>query len=263
MKTHNKGKITILVILFAITFQIQSLSAQVNAVEVMEKVTATQSHDSAALDITLTLIETNGEERERRIQTLTRLNNGNTESITIFLSPASVKQTRFLTLEKDGQDEQWIYLPALKQSKRISSGEQTGSFMGSDFSYADMSATTFSQDEATHTYLKTEIINGRDTFVIESVPYVSSSYGKSIVWVDSETYLPMKVELYDKNKTTLLKQLNTKKIDQLSGEWTATVMEMITVSTGHKTQIKISQAKYGIPIPSGYFSIQFLKTGRI
>jgi outer membrane lipoprotein-sorting protein len=260
---NNNLKILILVILIALSFQIQSLGAQVNAIEVMEKVNATQSHDSSALDITLTLIETNGQQRERRIQTLTRLNNTKTESITIFLSPASVKQTRFLTLEKDGQDEQWIYLPALKQSKRISSGEQTGSFMGSDFSYADMNATTFSQDEATHTYLKTETINNRETFVIESIPYESSSYGKSIVWVDSASFLPMKVELYDKNKTTLLKQLNTKKIEQLSGEWTATIMEMVTVSTGHKTQIEISQAKYGIPIPSGYFSIQFLKTGRI
>lgn len=259
----NKVKITILVILISITFQIQSLSAQVNAIEVMEKVTATQSHKSAALDITLTLIETNGEERERRIQTLTRLNNGNTESITIFLSPASVKQTKFLTLEKEGQDEQWIYLPALKQSKKISTGEQTGSFMGSDFSYADMSATTFSHDEATHTYLNTETYNNREVYVIESIPFDSSTYGKSIVWVDTQTYLPMKVEFYDKNKTTLLKQLETKKIEQLSGEWTATIMEMTTVATGHKTQIEIAQAKYNIEIPSGYFTLQFLKTGRI
>jgi len=259
----NKVKTIVLVIVIALALQTQLFSVEVNAVEVMEKVTETQMHDSAALDISLTLIETNGETRERRIQTLTRTNSGKTESITLFLAPASVKQTRFLTLEKEGQDEQWIYLPALKQSKRISSGEQTGSFMGSDFSYADMSATTFSQDEANHTYLKTETINDREVYVIESLPYEDSTYGKSLVWVDIESYLPMKVELYDKDRTTLLKQLETKKIDQLSGEWTATIMEMTTVATGHKTRIEILQAKYGITIPSEYFTLQFLKTGRI
>lgn len=260
MKKYNR---IFLLIIIAITFHLQSITAQVNAVEVMKKVTETQMHDSAALDISLNLIETNGEIRERRIQTLTRNNNGKTESITLFLSPASVKQTRFLTLEKEGQDEQWIYLPALKQSKRISSGEQTGSFMGSDFSYADMSATTFDQDEATHTYLRTESIDNREVYMIESVPYDDSTYGKSVVWVDTISYLPMKVELYDKNKTTLLKQLETKKIEQLSGEWTASIMEMTTVATGHKTRIEILQAKYGIPIPSGYFTLQFLQTGRM
>jgi len=258
-----KVKKILLVCIIALFVQLQLFSEQINAIEIMEKVNQTQMHESAALDILLTLIETNGETRERRIQTLTRTNNGKTESITLFLSPASVKQTRFLTLEKEGQDEQWIYLPALKQSKRISSGEQTGSFMGSDFSYADMNTTTFSPEEATHTYLRTETSNNIEIYVIESIPFESTTYGKSIVWVDKESYLPMKVELYDKNKTTLLKQLETKMIDQLSGQWTATIMEMTTIATGHKTKIEILQAKYGITIPSEYFTLQFLKTGRI
>ncbi|MGD1822157.1 MAG: outer membrane lipoprotein-sorting protein [Pleomorphochaeta sp.] len=261
MKNNYSKKIFIILILFSLI--LKSLSAQINAHEIMKRVSDTQSYNSAALDIILILIDKNNEERERRIQTLTRLKNGDKESITIFLSPASVKQTRFLTIEKDGKDEQWIYLPALKQSKRISSGEQTGSFMGSDFSYADMSSTTFNHDEATHTFIKQDIYNDREVYVIESIPKIDSNYGKSIVWVDKETFLPMKVELYDKNKTTLLKQLNTKKIELIDNEWTASIMEMETISTGHKTQIKIVQAKYNISIPSGYFSIKFLNTGRI
>lgn len=262
MKRNNVKK-WVLFLLTSSVIVFQLSASQVDAKSVIDKVTATQSHENSALDITLTLIESNGEERERRIQTLTRLNNNNTESITIFLSPASVKQTRFLTLEKNGENEQWIYLPSLRQSKRISSSEQTGSFMGSDFSYSDMSSTTFSSDEATHTYLRTEFINDREVYVIESIPFVSSSYGKNIVFVDTATYLPIKVELYDKDKTTRLKQLDTKAIDMMDGQWTANIMEMTNISTGHKTRIEISQAKYGITIPDGYFSIKFLKTGRL
>ncbi|NCB01227.1 MAG: outer membrane lipoprotein-sorting protein [Spirochaetia bacterium] len=262
MKT-KKYVILILISTILLTLTSPLMSAEVNAVEVMKKVKEVQLHDTAALDIILTLIETSGEERERRIQTLTRTVSEKTESITLFLSPASVKQTRFLTLEKEGEDEQYIYLPALKQSKRISAGESTGSFMGSDFSYADMSATTFDQDEATHTYLRNETVNNRDSYVIESLPFDTSNYGKSVVWVDTATYLPMKVELYDTNRTTLLKRLETIELSQLSGEWVASIMEMTTVATGHKTRIEIKQAKYGISLPSGYFTLQFLQTGRI
>ncbi len=262
MKNHiNKVIIILIIQLFILSSHL--FSADINPIEIMKKVKETQTHNTSALDITLTLIETNGEERERRIQTLTLTKEGKTQSITLFLSPASVKQTRFLTIEKNGEDEQWIYLPALKQSKRISGGESAGSFMGSDFSYADMSATTFDQNEAVHKYLETTRINNREVYVIESLPYDTSNYGKSKVWVDAISSLPMRVELYDKDTITLLKILTTQETKKIDDVWVASIMEMSTVATGHKTRIEIKQAKFNIYIPEAYFTIQFLQTGRI
>ena len=128
-------------------------AAPLTANEIMTKVLDTQKADSAAMDLKLTLIETNGTQRERRIQTLTKSVGDDTSSITVFLSPESVRNTRFLTKETNGQSEQYIYLPALKRVKRIAASEEGGSFMGSDFSYADMASTTYDTDEAVHTII--------------------------------------------------------------------------------------------------------------
>jgi outer membrane lipoprotein-sorting protein len=228
--------------------------------QIIAKVEQTQSHTTSALDITLTLIDTNGDTRNRRIQTLTQKTDNRTESITIFLSPASVSQTRFLTIEGENGQEQWMYLPALKQSRKIGSTESSGSFMGSDFSYSDMNTTTFEVNEAQHTLLETT----NEAYIIESIPYdAKSNYGKTILWVDKETFVLLKVQMYDTDKITQIKELTTQRQEQLDGNWVATQMEMKTLSSGHRTQVTIAQAKFDIPIPSQYFSIQFLQTGRI
>jgi len=73
----------------------------------------------------------------------------------------------------------------------------------------------------------------------------------------------MRVELYDSDRFSLLKILVTQEIKEINGIPTASIMEMTSVATGHKTRIEINQAKYGIPIPQAYFTIQFLQTGRI
>jgi len=232
--------------------------------EIMQQVMDTQAADSSAMDIRLTLIDANGTERERRIQTLTMTEDDLTNTITVFLSPASVKNTRFLTRQRpDGTDDQWIYLPALGRVKRIAATEGGGSFMGSDFTYADMASTTYDTDEAKHTLIGTEIIQGREAYVVESVPITTSDYGKTIIWVDQQTYLPLKVDFYDQSGTTLVKQLTTDSIDYVEGRWITRSITMTTLGTGHSTRIEILQAKYNIPMNSKYFTTAFLETGRV
>lgn len=232
--------------------------------QIMQRVQDTQKADSSALDIRLALIESNGEVRERRIQTLTLTEKGLTNTITVFLSPASVKNTRFLTRQRsDGTDDQWIFLPALSRVKRIAATEGSGSFMGSDFSYSDMASTTYDTDEANHTLLREELIDKRSAYVIESIPTTTSDYGKTVIWVDKETYLPLKVEFYEKNSSTILKTLITDDIAFTEGRWITKSITMTTHTTNHSTRIEIVQAKYNIPMNSGYFTTSFLETGRV
>ncbi|HKM06883.1 MAG TPA: outer membrane lipoprotein-sorting protein, partial [Sphaerochaeta sp.] len=200
-----------------------------------------------------------GQERERRLQTLSMTENGLTSSITVFLSPSSVKNTRFLSVENNqGKTEQWIYLPALKRVKRIAANEEGGSFMGSDFSYSDMASTTYEADEATHTLLdETET-----TYIVRSVPFDKTSYGKTETTVDKKTYLPLQVDFYAKDGTTLEKQLVTKQIDQLNGRWVPKIITMTTIASGHSTRLEIVQAQYDIAMNSNYFTTRFLETGR-
>ncbi len=226
---------------------------------IMDKVMEVQSSDSSAMDLALTLIDAGGQERTRRLQTLSLTENGRTSSITVFLSPSSVKNTRFLSVENEqGKTDQWIYLPALKRVKRIAANEEGGSFMGSDFSYSDMASTTYDADEATHTLLE----ESATTYVVRSVPFDTTTYGMTETTVDKDTYLPLQVNFYSKDGTTLEKQLVTQQIEQMNGKWIPKVITMTTIASGHSTKIEILQAQYDIAMNSNYFTTRFLETGR-
>lgn len=227
--------------------------------EIMDKVMEVQSSTSSAMDLALTLIDPSGQERTRRLQTLSLTENDRTSSITVFLSPSSVKNTRFLAVENEqGKTDQWIYLPALKRVKRIAANEEGGSFMGSDFSYADMASTTYDADEATHTLLEET-----DTlYKVRSVPFDTTTYGKTETTVDKATFLPLQVDFYAKDGVTLEKQLLTKETEQINGRWIPKVITMTTISSGHSTRIEIIQAQYDIAMNSNYFTTRFLETGR-
>lgn len=252
-------KKSILIILALLVALLLPLAAAPKPQVIMDKVMEVQSSNSSALDIILTLIDSGGQERERRLQTLSMTENDKTSSITVFLSPASVKNTGFLSIENDqGKTDQWIFLPALKRVKRIAANEEGGSFMGSDFSYADMASTTYDADEATHTLLE----ETATTYVVRSVPFDKTNYGKTETTVDKETYLPLQVDFYAKDGATLEKQLVTKQTEQMNGRWIPKVITMTTIASGHSTKLEIVQAQYDIAMNSKYFTTRFLETGR-
>ena len=233
--------------------------------QIMQNVIDTQQAESSAMDIRMLLVDANGEESSRRFQTLIVNESGLAKTITVFLEPASVKNTRFLTIQNESRDDdQWIYLPALRKVKRIAAAEQSGSFMGSDFSYSDMSFSSASVDEAMHTLLREERLNGLDCYVVQSIPaqQSGSQYGKQISWVDKSTWLTPRVEFYAKDGTTLRKVLEAQDFKQIQGHWIAGRMTMATFESGHRTILEMQQVKYGIPLDPGYFTTTFLESGR-
>ena len=231
---------------------------------IMQKVTDAQTGSSSAIDIRMLLIDSKGEERERRIQTLSMTDGGITKTITVFLTPASVRNTRFLSIERaGGGDDQWIYLPALGRVKRIAATETGGSFMGSDFTYADMASTSYDANEATHTLVRQESYAQRPCYVVQSIPLKSSDYGKTITWVDTERHVAMRVEFYGSDSSTLLKVLTSESVENIEGRWLAKKMTMQTLSSGHRTVVEILQAKFNMPLNPSYFTVSFLETGRL
>lgn len=261
MKQPIRTTISIMLMLLALPW---ALAAQETAESIMQKVMDSQAADTSAMDIKLTLVDAGGEARERRIQTLTMTEGDLTNTITVFISPASVRNTRFLTRERaDGTDDQWIFLPALGRVKRIAASEGGGSFMGSDFTYADMASTTYDTTEATHTLLGEEPVDGRSAYKLQSVPKTPGTYVQTVIWVDKEHYLPLRVEFYERDAASISKILTTDGIAQVEGRWITRSVTMSTLSAGTKTHVEILQAKYGIPMNSGYFTTTFLETGRL
>jgi len=241
-----------------------SLSAQTGS-EIMQKVIDAQKVNSSAMDIQMTLVDKDGDTSTRRIQTLILNENDLTKTITLFLEPASVRNTRFLTVENSGRaDDQWIFLPSLRKVKRIAAGDKEGSFMGSDFSYSDMGSSGSSVDDSVQTILREEKYIGRNCFVVESIPNAGTdnNYGKYVTWVDKTSWLTLKVEFYSKDGSTQIKELNSENIVKENDHWLAKKITMETLASGHKTVLDIKQVKYDIPLNPGYFTTTFLETGR-
>ena len=257
------NKILIRAALLAVTI-VSGLAAETGR-EIMQRVVDGQRVESSAMDILMTLIGPGGERSTRRLQTLVLDDEGLVKTITLFMEPASVRNTRFLSVENESRgDDQWIYLPALRKVKRIAAGKRSGSFMGSDFTYADMSYSTGSLDESDHTLVREERYEGFDCFVVESIRKSGSdsTYGKTISWVDKETWLTVRVEFFSLDGTAKVKELSSGEIRRVQERWNAGRISMVTVATGHTTVLEFLQVKYDIPMNPAYFTVNFLETGR-
>ena len=200
-------------------------------------------------DLEMILTNKHGESSRRtmRLKSL-EVNGDGDKSLTIFDNPRDIKGTAFLSHTHPLKpDDQWLYLPALKRIKRISSANKSGPFVGSEFAYEDLSSQEV--EKYTYKWLRDEVIDGHDVFVIERFPqYKNSGYTRQISWMDKEMYQPRKIEFYDR-KNTLLKTLVSSDYEQyLNQYWRPGTMEMVNHQTGKKTDLiwKDYQFKNGL-----------------
>ncbi len=218
--------------------------------------------DSTA-DMKMLLINKQGDtsEREIRVRALEVEGDGD-KSLTIFDKPRDVRGTAFLTFSHvTGADDQWLYLPALKRVKRISSRNKSGPFMGSEFAYEDMSSQEV--EKYTYKYLRDESCgeNQQQTcFVSERYPVDEfSGYTKQIGWVDQTEYRPWKIDFYDR-KGALLKTMTLSDYHQYLGKyWRAHRMEMVNHQTGKKTVLTWSNYQFKTGLQGADFNKATLK----
>jgi len=233
-------------LLILLPFEVFSQTAEERGFEIAKEA---DRRDTGWKDVTANIIMTlrnkQGAEsiRENRTRSLEMLNDGD-KSITIFDSPADVKGTAFLShTHVKKSDDQWLFLPALKRIKRISSSNKSGPFMGSEFAYEDISSQEL--EKYRYKYIKDEAVGSRDSFVIERFPeYKKSGYSKQIVWIDKEMYQPLKITFYDR-KNTLLKTLTYHEYKlYLEKYWRPSRMEMENHQTGKSTTLAWQEYKF-------------------
>ena len=155
-----------------------------------------------------------------------------------------MKGTAFLSFtKKEGADDQWLYLPALKRVKRIASANKSGPFMGSEFAYEDLTSPEVEKYDYLH--LRDEELDGQATFVVQRTPrYQHSGYRRQIVWIDKAHYRALKVEYYDR-KDALLKTLLLSEYQQYLGKhWRAHKMHMVNHQTGKSTRLEWSNYEF-------------------
>ncbi|MEM7209730.1 MAG: outer membrane lipoprotein-sorting protein [Pseudomonadota bacterium] len=215
----------------------------------------------AAMTMTLKNRKGDTSTREVRVKTL-EIDGDGDKSMSIFDKPADVKGTAFLTYSHSLEpDEQWIYLPALKRVKRISSKNKSGPFMGSEFAYEDISSQEV--DKYTYKYLRDEELNGKKVFVVERYPaYKNSGYKRQIAWIDQEEYIALKTEFYDR-KDSLLKTLEWRDYKQYLGQfWRAHEMHMVNHQNGKTTTLAWSDYTFNVGLGDKDFNKNVLKRAK-
>ena len=215
------------------------------------------------VDLLMELRNANGNKSVRYIRTETlEVQGDGDKSISVFDRPADVKGTAMLTFtHKQDTDDQWLYLPALKRVKRISSSNKSGPFMGSEFAYEDLSSQEV--EKYRYKWLRDEELNGVKCFVIERDPLDShSGYTREVVWLDQAEYRTLKVEYYDR-KSALLKTLRLSKYQQYLGKfWRAAEMEMDNHQTGKSTLLEFSNYRFQTGLRDEDFNQNSLKRMR-
>jgi outer membrane lipoprotein-sorting protein len=231
-----------------------------------------KSRDVSKLDgmeavSTLTIYDAKGRERVRQTSMASKLfENGATEKRIIrFLSPAEVNGTGMLIYDYDERtDDMWIYMPALRKTRRIISNEKNKSFMGSEFSNADMSAPNL--EDFDYTVSGSEFIEGTDCWIIEVVPVDEDvmdevGYDRQVAWVGKHDFVFRKAEYYDEDDE-LFKRMITSDIREMGSsgkKYIATRMEINNIQNGRRSVMTIDKIQYNPDVKEDYFTLAYLE----
>ncbi|MBT2968922.1 MAG: outer membrane lipoprotein-sorting protein [Candidatus Thiodiazotropha sp. (ex Ctena orbiculata)] len=176
------------------------------------------------------------------------------KSLVVFDEPRDIKGTAFLTHSKiHKEDDQWLYLPAIKRVKRISSVNKSGPFVGSEFAYEDLISNEV--EKYAYRWVIDEACGELQCYVIEQFPvYKNSGYSRQVVWVDKDEYRRMKIEFYDR-KEDLLKTLVYENYEQYLGQyWRALRLSMTNHQNGKSTELTFSPYEFQVGLTDNAFS---------
>jgi len=266
----NTISITIFSILISGTTMFPEKIFALNGREIMEKVNARDTGDRSITEMEMILIDKKGNKRVRKLKTFGLEKGKDSLSLMFFLSPADVRNTGFLTFDYDESgknDDQWLFLPALRKTKRIAVGDKSGSFMGSDLNYSDMTSPDLNLYE--YTLMKETEVKGQKVWQIKAVPKTKaeaekSGYSKSVVFIRQDNYVMIRgVRWVHKKKRN--KYLDVRKLEKIDGIWVSTELHVTTKSgkkTLHKTILKQKNVHFNQDeVNEDLFSIRRLEKG--
>ncbi|GBD92240.1 hypothetical protein BMS3Abin04_02975 [bacterium BMS3Abin04] len=259
MKTLKISAIIFTLVMFA---NISTFAQKISGLQIIENVYNRPVGDDMTADLKMTLINSSGNERVRKIKQFSRDFGEVEKKIMFFVSPADVKNTSFMSWSYDEagkDDDQWIYLPALKKTKRISSDSKSDYFMGSDFTYDDLGDRKPTDDN--HKLLREEKLNGEDCYVVESTPKDPDyMYSKTVTWIIKGKWIGLKKDFYDEDGE-YLKTLTVNKYENIKGFYIITHTEMNNVQKNHKTVMELTNVKINTGIPKSKFTERMMTRG--
>lgn len=264
MKTNTVGTWMLILGLFMPSID---WAAELSGREIMQKNFQAAKVPHLTNESTMTLTNEKGQQRVRKMRSVSVLqpNGIDTTLLIRFLFPGDVQGTGYLQIQhSEADDDMWIYLPALKKVRRLVANNKKDSFVGSDFSYGDILLPVV--DTYRHRVLKSDVLDGEDCYVIESIPAnedIQKDYGYSkwIAWIRKNNFMEKKAEYYD-GSGRLLKTQHipaVKEVDTKAHKWWALKREVVNHQTGHRTELMFDALDADKPVSEDFFTTRYLE----
>jgi hypothetical protein len=216
--------------------------------------------DDGLAEVKMTIVNSKGKERLREFTMLRKdlEDGGKQKYYTYFKKPSDVSRLTFMVHKLPSEtDNRWLYVPSVDLVKRISADDKNSSFVGSDFTYEDVSGRHWSEDN--HTLIKEDMLNDREVYVIESIPKEAyKGFTKKVSYIDKENHLPLKEEYYDK-KDRLERIYTAEKVEEIEGINTATIRKMENVRKNQYTLVEFTGVDYNVGAGEDIFTERYLK----
>lgn len=258
--------LTVLLLSISLFSQAESLDAY----GIMKKVDERDEGKTRSSEASLILLDKQDRQRVREI-TLFAFEEADVEkSLIVFRSPSDVAGTSYMAwdwTDEAREDDTWLYLPALKKIRRVAASDESGSFMGSDFSYADINGLEF--NDFNYELLKeSEEVDGHDCWVVRSTPkneqtVDETGYTGATSWVRKDAFMVIK-GIIDVKKGKRVKYFSVKDIEKIDGIWTAHTLQMVTTrkeEKEHASVLKIRNVVYNKDVDESMFDTAAMQRG--
>ena len=212
----------------------------------------------ARVEVRMLLRSQHGETSERFLRSAwLEVPGDGDRTIVVFDRPADIKGSAVLTFShKVGDDDRWIYLPAVGRIKRVASSNKAGPFMGSEFAFEDLASQEVEKYQ--YRYLKADVLDGDAVWIVERDPLdPRSGYTRQLVWYDQAAYRPRQIQYFDR-KNEPLKTLTYEQYERIDRFWRARVQVMVNHQTGKSTRVEFGQFRFGTGLTLADFSIDRL-----
>lgn len=265
----TQGATAALLLVFGLALPFQDAQAKTLAAEeIMERNYQATRVDSSVSAATFQLISASGQERVRKTFGVTKLRPDgiNNQRVIRFLSPSDVRNTTTLVVENDQADDNiWVYLPALKKSRRLAGSNKKNSFVGTELSFGDL--VGHKPQQWNQKLLREEALGTDAVYVVESLPKTAdlvteTGYSKRISWIDKNNFVALKTEFYDPSGKLLktATSSNIKLVDTDKKKWQAMLLNVTNHQTGGKTIVTLDTFEANKAVDDKYFSVRYLES---
>ncbi len=260
---RRRFSILSLMILSTASVTLLSFPGQSQAItgrEVMDRAKKSNQSTTQVTEIHMLLIDKQDKEQERAVK-IWALQGDIDKSLTRFTRPKSVAGVGFLAVSEGGKAKRWLYLPRSKKTRMIAEGDKNKTFMGTDFTYYDLSPHDL--DNEFFDAVKDATVDGIACYEVRgrSKTPETSLYGDVVKFIRKDNYVPIKVDFYDKSRK-LLKRSKVLDLKKIKGNWTPMKMRMHNVQSNHKTIMTVTKVEYDVKIPNKTFTKTNLEKGR-